>query len=98
MPYAGGELGLPAPHQLGDHGLGAGGAVTDVRMSFEPDLCELTVTNPFDRPGANSGRGGGGGYGVVGMRERAALLNGTLEAGERCGQFRVRLSLPAGIR
>ncbi|GAA4581329.1 hypothetical protein GCM10023194_12240 [Planotetraspora phitsanulokensis] len=72
----------------------ASGAPADVRLSFGHDACELTVTNPLDDPGANR-ESSGGGYGLVGMRERAALLNGTLEAGGQKGRFRVRLRLPA---
>ena len=36
----------------------------------------------------------GGGHGLVGMRERAVLLGGTLEATAADGVFRVRASLP----
>jgi signal transduction histidine kinase len=36
----------------------------------------------------------GGGHGLVGMRERAALLGGSLEAGPREGRFEVRAHLP----
>ena len=39
----------------------------------------------------------GSGQGIVGMRERAALLGGSLEAGPRPeGGFRVTASLPIG--
>ncbi len=48
------------------------------------------MTNPL-RPG---GATGGGGHGVVGMRERATLLGGSLEAGERDGRFEVSARLP----
>jgi signal transduction histidine kinase len=37
----------------------------------------------------------GGGYGLVGMRERAELVGGTLEASPLPTGFRVRLWLPA---
>ena len=35
-----------------------------------------------------------GGYGLTGMRERLRLLNGTLEAGRRDGQWVVTAVLP----
>jgi signal transduction histidine kinase len=37
----------------------------------------------------------GGGYGLQGMRERAQLLGGTLDAGQADGGWRVELRLPA---
>jgi signal transduction histidine kinase len=50
----------------------------------------------------DSGRGGGGagtGYGITGMRERAALLGGGLQAGPRPGGgFRVAARLPVPAR
>ncbi|MFI6600417.1 sensor histidine kinase [Nonomuraea sp. NPDC050536] len=45
---------------------------------------------------ARGGAGGrGGGYGLVGMRERAELLGGSLTAGESDGVFRVHLEVPS---
>jgi hypothetical protein len=38
----------------------------------------------------------GGGHGLVGMCERAALLGGEVEAGRTNGAFRVRARLPYG--
>jgi signal transduction histidine kinase len=38
----------------------------------------------------------GGGHGIVGMRERAQLLRGTLEAGGSNGTYRVHARLPYG--
>jgi signal transduction histidine kinase len=35
-----------------------------------------------------------GGHGILGMRERASLLGGTLDAGRDCDRFRVRARLP----
>ena len=47
----------------------------DVDLAYEADAVELTVTNaaPGDRAGT-----AGGGHGIVGMRERAALLGGAV--------------------
>ncbi len=50
---------------------------------------ELTVTNPWTGP-----IGEGGGHGLVGMRERATLLGGTLTAGPQRLDFVVRAVLP----
>ena len=36
----------------------------------------------------------GGGHGIVGMRERATLLGGTLQARTEHGVFRLHASLP----
>ena len=35
-----------------------------------------------------------GGYGLTGMRERLRMINGTLEAGRRDGQWIVTARLP----
>jgi signal transduction histidine kinase len=67
---------------------GEGGA--DVDLSFGTDELELTVRNPI-APGLAAN---GGGHGIVGMRERAALLGGTLEAGASNGFFWVHARLP----
>ena len=48
-----------------------------------------------DGPGpARTARGGG--HGLVGMRERAGMFGGTLEAGPRERGFAVRAVLPYG--
>src|SRR6266508_4577331 len=54
------------------HGRGSAG----VAVWYAPDAVEITVTNP-----TVNGSAPGGGHGIVGMRERASLLGGTLEAG-----------------
>ncbi|MBV8220669.1 MAG: hypothetical protein JO325_19570, partial [Solirubrobacterales bacterium] len=46
-------------------------------------------------PAAGGLADAGGGYGLQGMRERAALLGGTLEAGGDGEGWRVELRLPA---
>jgi signal transduction histidine kinase len=37
------------------------------------------------------------GHGIVGMRERAALVGGSFEAGAADGVFRIRAELPYGV-
>jgi len=61
-----------------------------VELSFGASALELVVTNPL-RAGVGEGREG---HGIVGMRERAALVDGTLEAGPEDGSFRVRATVP----
>jgi signal transduction histidine kinase len=64
----------------------------DVNLRYTEDALELSVVD--------DGRGGvtsrdSGGYGLVGMRERAAMLGGTLEAGPLSGGgYRVHAHLP----
>ena len=76
----------------------AGPATATVRITYAED--GLTVEVDDDgRGGAAAGSagvaGGGGGNGIPGMRERAAALGGSLEAGPRPGGgFRVWAKLP----
>jgi signal transduction histidine kinase len=69
------------------HGRGS----AEVEIDFGPRMLEITVTNPTAP--ASIARAGGG-HGLVGMRERAHLLGGSVEAGGRDGCFRVRARLP----
>ncbi|MEV7582579.1 histidine kinase [Streptomyces erythrochromogenes] len=63
-----------------------------IRISRRPGLLELCVDD--DGPAAG-GASDGSGSGLVGMRERAAALGGTVEAGPRPdGGFRVTATLP----
>jgi signal transduction histidine kinase len=68
------------------HGRGRAG----VEIAYGDDAVEITVTNPaaVDADGE--------GHGLVGMRERAALLGGTLETATSNGHFRLRARLPYG--
>jgi len=61
-----------------------------VDLSYGSSALELVVTNPV-RSGAGEEREG---HGIVGMRERAALVDGTIEARTEGGSFRVRARLP----
>jgi signal transduction histidine kinase len=71
------------------HGRGS----AEVAIEFAPSSLEIAVTNPA---GPVSSARDGGGQGIVGMRERAQLLGGTLEAGADNGSFRLRARLPYG--
>jgi len=67
----------------------------EVTLRYGPDALEVDVRD--DGRAAPAGDGNGGGRGLVGMRERAALLGGTLEAGRLDrGGYRVRARLPIG--
>jgi signal transduction histidine kinase len=68
-----------------------GSGRAELAIARYPDRLEVTVVNPASgepptRPG--------GGLGIVGMRERAQLLGGTLEAAREDGRFRVHAVLP----
>ena len=70
-----------------------GGGSARVEIGREPGHLELSVTNPL--PPGSSPAPTGGGHGIVGMRERASLLGGELEATARDGGFVMRATLPA---
>jgi signal transduction histidine kinase len=63
-----------------------------VEVGYGDGQVELTVVNAL--PAGASAVTDGGGHGLVGMRERAALLDGSLEAGAVNGRFEVRARLP----
>jgi len=70
-----------------------GTGAADVDIAYTRDRVEMAVINavpPGPDPAARSGRG----HGILGMRERAALLGGTVEADRQNGHFVVRASLP----
>jgi len=75
----------------------AGPARVVVSVTYGPGHLELLVADDGHGP-RDAGRGAGdAGRGIVGMRERAALLGGELTAGPRPGggfQVRARLPLP----
>jgi signal transduction histidine kinase len=69
-----------------------GDGSAEVEISFESSLLELGISNPIRLERVP----GEAGHGLVGMRERAALLGGSVEAGASNGVFRVRARLPYG--
>jgi signal transduction histidine kinase len=85
----------------------APGSHVEVRVAYRPDGLALEVCNDAGpvqavpvMAGNGDGAGGGGavsagGHGLVGMRERATMLGGSLDAGPtEDGGFRVAAVLP----
>ncbi|MFI0452742.1 sensor histidine kinase [Actinomadura sp. 6N118] len=70
---------------------GAGSA--RIRVTYTETALALTVINPVNRDAAPRP---GGGHGLIGMRERATLLGGTLTTGRANGTFRVDARIPYG--
>jgi signal transduction histidine kinase len=64
----------------------------EVTLAYEPAGARLTVE---DFGSVRRDAGGGGGYGLAGMRERADLIGGALDAGPTESGFRVDLWVPA---
>lgn len=62
-----------------------------VELRYDPDSLVLEIRDDGHGPIASLAAGG---HGLAGMRERAAMLGGELEAGRFEGGFRVRARLP----
>ena len=73
------------------HGTGA----AELTLECRDGVLTLTVVNPVAN-GATARTTGG--HGLTGMRERAALLGGTLDARRVGDRFEVRATLPQGPR
>lgn len=71
------------------HGTGE----ADLTIAYRPVEVVLTVENPVRPDGAGLT---GAGAGLIGMRERAALLAGRFSAGPQDGRWQVRAALPTG--
>lgn len=69
------------------------GETVDVRLAWLPDRVELEVRNDV---AAEVAAGAAGGHGLVGMRERAQLVGGSLTTERGEGEFVVRGMLPIG--
>lgn len=67
-----------------------GDARAEIEIAYEPRAVALKVSNPThrDRPPAAPG------HGIVGMRERTALLGGRLDTAHVNGTFSVTAELP----
>ena len=67
--------------------------IARVAIRCTDDAVDVEVTDD----GRGAAAGNGEGHGIAGMRERAALLGGTLDAGPNSGRgYRVRAHLPMG--
>ena len=72
----------------------ADGARARVDVRYEPAALEIRVADHGGSGRTSAGSLDTGGHGIVGMRERAALFGGTLEAGPAEDGFRVVARLP----
>ncbi|WP_369375814.1 sensor histidine kinase [Streptomyces sp. cg36] len=73
----------------------APGAAVAVRLEYLPGEVALEVRDSGGGRCAGELTASGSGYGLLGMRERAELLGGSLEAGPEEEGFVVRLRVPA---
>jgi signal transduction histidine kinase len=74
----------------------AGPARAEVTVRYEDGLVTLEIADTGHGPDGGPITGRGTGHGLVGMRERAAMLGGELEAARAdSGGFTVRARLPA---
>ena len=76
-------------------GLAPDELTVDVRIRTEPGRLCLAVHNPLT--GGRAEGPGGGGRGLAGIRERVAVLRGTIEAGAEDEGWRLAVTLPTGI-
>jgi signal transduction histidine kinase len=74
----------------------APGQPVSLAVTYTPDDMILKVSNPLPPPGTEAPLAHAGtGHGLTGLRERAALADGTLTAAPEDGRWTVLLRLPA---
>ena len=72
------------------------GQPVTLRLGFEPEQITVDVVNPLPPRRAKGPLADtGAGYGLTGLRERATLAGGALEAGPVGGNWQVSLRIPA---
>jgi signal transduction histidine kinase len=71
----------------------AGAGEIRLHVDGEPGAVRVVVDNPRS---AGASRRSTGGRGLVGVRERVAVLGGTVEAGPQDGRWRLRATIPIG--
>ncbi|MGY9066990.1 sensor histidine kinase [Streptomyces sp. CAS3] len=74
----------------------APGAVVALAVECRLDGVHVSVTNGLPPKPTADGSPPGGGYGLIGLKERTALLGGTLTAGPQETGFRVEACIPVG--
>ena len=74
----------------------APGAAVEVKLHYGEAALVVEIRNEHSPPGARGGvPAEGGGHGIIGMRERATMLGGHLQAGPtEKGEFLVTAALP----
>ena len=75
----------------------AGSGEASVSVRYVDDSVEVEVVNTGERGPAPTPLGGSGGHGLIGLRERAQLVGGTLEYGPGADGFAVRAVLPTHV-
>ncbi|HEY3650152.1 MAG TPA: histidine kinase [Streptosporangiaceae bacterium] len=74
----------------------APGQPVTLGLGFEPGQVTVSVANPLPSAGDTGPLAAtGAGVGLTGLKERAALAGGTLEAGPADGTWRIDLTIPA---
>jgi signal transduction histidine kinase len=74
----------------------APGQPVTLGLGFEPGQVTVSVANPLPPAGYTAPLAAtGAGAGLTGLKERAALTGGTLEAGPADGTWRIDLTIPA---
>ncbi len=73
------------------------GAATTVRLMWTEDLV-VKVTNALPRQAPATSQALSTGHGLLGLRERVAVVGGRLEAGHSNGGYQVTVSLPVAAR
>jgi signal transduction histidine kinase len=75
----------------------APGARVAIDVKADPNAVRVTVTNVGSSEAAGDLAASGGGYGLRGMRERAALTGGTFSAGPTDDGWKVELNAPRAV-
>ena len=71
----------------------APGEPVTITIAALADALSITMANPTAQAG-EKGSGNSGGYGIVGMRERASVVGGSLQVQDEEGRFSWTLRLP----